>query len=96
MCLEIEPRQLDPVEFIVSGSLTGQNNNLEPNSNGTMSYARIMKQSTTPAEALGFTTARTMDTNESYAPYFILALRDHNVREGHPILFEITVSGNSK
>jgi hypothetical protein len=32
--LEIEPRQLEPVEFVVSGSATGGNNRLEQYSNG--------------------------------------------------------------
>lgn len=33
------------------------------------------------------------DSNQNYAPYFIVSLRDHTVQEGEPVIFEVTVSG---
>ena len=40
-----------------------------------------------------YTDTTSSNLNLSYAPYFIVSLHDHTVREGEPILFEVVVSG---
>ena len=92
-CSEIEPRNLEPVEFIVSGSLTGPNNTLEQYSSGTTATTqmRTTQQMTSSNETRGYKTNNNF--NQSYAPYFIASLKDQTVREGESVLFEVMVSG---
>ncbi|CAF3636008.1 unnamed protein product [Rotaria sordida] len=98
---EIEPRQLEPVEFIVSGSLTGSKNTLEQYSTGGISNLQTTKRTTTAAKTTSTTTTtdnvnyneRTnIGLNQSYPPYFIVSLHDQTVREGESIVFEVAVS----
>ena len=91
--LDIEPRQLEPVEFIVSGSATGNNNTLQQYASGTTSQTRTTQQTVTSSETMGYGGTNTTDLNQSYAPYFLLSLRDQTVREGESVLLEIIVSG---
>ncbi|UJR28306.1 hypothetical protein I4U23_009551 [Adineta vaga] len=93
---EIEPRQLEPVEFIVSGSATGVNNRLEQYSNGsTNNFATTStttKRTMSSSENTNYYGKTNIDSNQNYAPYFISSLHDQTVREGESILFEIVVS----
>lgn len=97
---DVEPRNLEPVEFIVSGSLTDAYNTLQPY---TSSYTGGHTTTTTTSTSQRIMTSRentdynnqiinTM-SNESYAPYFITSLKDQTVREGQPVLFEVVISG---
>ncbi|CAF0775682.1 unnamed protein product [Adineta steineri] len=98
---EIEPRQLEPVEFIVSGSLTGNNNRLEQYSSGgtnhlttttTTTTSTTNKRTMASTENTNYDTTKNIGSNENYAPYFISSLHDQTVREGESVLFEIVVS----
>ncbi|CAF0743307.1 unnamed protein product [Adineta steineri] len=97
---EIEPRQLEPVEFIVSGSLTGNNNRLEQYSSGGTNHLTTTTTTTTTTnkrtmaatENTNYDTTKNIGSNENYAPYFISSLHDQTVREGESVLFEIVVS----
>ena len=95
--LEIEPRQLEPVEFIVSGSATGTNNRLEQYSNGNTgnftTTSTTTKRTMASSENTNYGGTANFSSSENYAPYFISSLRDQTVREGESILFEIVVSG---
>ncbi|CAF2499044.1 unnamed protein product [Rotaria sp. Silwood2] len=90
---EIEPRQLAPVEFIVSGSLTGTNNTLEQYSaSGTSNLRTTTKQTIQTTDNVNYNERTNINSNQSYRPYFIVSLHDQTVREGESVLFEIVVS----
>ena len=91
---DIEPQHLEPVEFIVSGSATGQNNTLEQYSSGATTTTTTKRTAST-SNNVGYSNTTNAGPNENYAPYFILSLRDQTVREGESILFEIVVNGKS-
>jgi len=92
--IDIEPRQLEPVEFIVSGSATGVNNTLQQYPTSSTSNFTTTQRTVTSRENMSYNDQmRNIDSNQSYAPYFINSLRDQAVREGEPVLFEIVVSG---
>jgi hypothetical protein len=91
--LEIEPRQLEPVEFVVSGSATGGNNRLEQYSNGGINNFTTSKRTVTSTENTGYNQTINTGSNQSYAPYFIVSLHDRTVKEGESIFFEVVVSG---
>lgn len=98
LCLDIEPRQLEPVEFVVSGSATGVNNRLEQYSNSsTNNFARTTTSSNqrtmASSENTNYNSTTKSGANDSYAPYFISSLRDQTVREGESVLLEVVVSG---
>jgi len=94
LLLEIEPRHLEPVEFIVSGSLTGANNTLEQYSSGGTSNLTTKTRTITSKENTGYNGTRNTGSDQSYAPYFIVSLHDETVREGESIFFGVAVSGN--
>lgn len=102
--LDIEPRHLEPVEFIVSGSATGIHNTLEqqyPNSSNTtgnlttQTSTSTTKRTVTSRDNTGYNETINIGSNQSYAPYFITSLRDQTVKEGESVLFEIVVSGKN-
>ena len=94
LCIDIEPRQLEPVEFIVSGSVTGMNNTLEQYPTSGMSNVTTTQRTVTTRENIGYNNESVnIDSSQSYAPYFLNSLRDQTVREGEPVLFEIVISG---
>lgn len=84
---------MEPVEFIVSGSLTGANNTLQqyPTS-GVSNMTTTTQRTVTTRENTAYNNA-SMDAGQSYAPYFLVSLRDQTVKEGEPVLFEIVISG---
>ncbi|CAF3449488.1 unnamed protein product [Rotaria socialis] len=92
---EIEPRQLEPVEFIVSGSITGTNNRLEPyttNDTSNFTTTTTTQRTMSSINNNGYNQRANMDLNQSYPPYFLASLRDQTVREGESVLFEVVVS----
>jgi hypothetical protein len=90
---DIEPRQLEPVEFIVSGSATGAHNILEQYPTSSTSNFTTKQRTVTSRENLSYNDQmRHIESSQNYAPYFINSLRDKTVREGEPVLFEIIVS----
>ncbi len=94
ICIDIEPRQLEPVEFIVSGSATGAHNILEQYPTSSTSNFTTKQRTVTSRENLSYNDQmRHIESSQNYAPYFINSLRDKTVREGEPVLFEIIVSG---
>jgi len=90
---DIEPRQLEPVEFIVSGSATGVNNTLQQYPGSSTSNFASTQRTVTSSENIDYNSqTMNMDSSENYAPYFINSLSDQTVREGEPVLFEIVIS----
>ena len=93
---DIEPQHLEPMEFIVSGSATGQNNTLEQYASGaTTTTTTTTRRTASTSNNAAYSNTTNANPNENYAPYFILSLRDQSVQEGESILFEIVVNGES-
>ena len=51
----------------------------------------LQPDTSTSSSSKFLTTSIGMD--QEYAPYFVVSLHDHSVREGESVLFEVMVSG---